>query len=262
MADIRVTTDPPNITNDILLQRNLSYKVGAAFKPSAPASVNAANDSRIKYNFKQWSFPDGTSSTNTNPQYTVTAPGTFTAVYDTYYQLTLNTDKPSYSETYWCKSNTMTTYSFSKADTPMLSFWGTLGGRLKAVNPTGTQMMDAPYTIKIIWSRDYTIPIVIVCVAVLAVAGIVFLFLRRRSSRDGIMATAPAGPRISKTRIGTSKDAIRVIPTGAAKEKKTRAAAKKTASSALPGSGSNLCTKCGTPIEKDSSFCTKCGAKL
>lgn len=86
---------------------------------------------------------------------------------------------------------------------------------MHAMNASGSHLMDAPFTQKITWSYDYTIPIIIICVLALIVAGIVFFVLRRRSSGAGILASAPSQPGLTKPVADDSAGATRVVSTRA-----------------------------------------------
>jgi len=253
-AVINVTTDPPHITNDPLLQRSLDYALDSVFQSTAPGTVDPTSNTGTKYQFKQWSLPDGTSSPGKALTYTISAPGTFTAVYDAYYLLTLSSDNPTFNESAWYKSGTNVNYSFAISEAPMPGFCGFLGGKVKAVNPTGTHLMDGPYTQKITWNNDYTIPLIIILVILLVIGGLIFFAFRRTWSK-GTRAAIPVVDPLTRQATAAPLDATRVITVRSAAKEENSTSEKEHAES-------NFCPKCGSTVDKDASFCKKCGAKV
>lgn len=249
---IGVDTSPPGIAP---LSGGSWYAVGDNCKSSAPATIDDANRAGTQYRFSQWRMPDDSTSPNNNLSFTVSAPGTVSAVYDTYYLLTLSSDYPKIADTTWCKSGTNTQYSFSVTEAAMSGLWGFLGGKMKATNPTGTHLMDGPYTEKIVWSYDYTIPIVIIIVAVLVIAGIVYLVLRRRPLASAPAAAGPTAQAAQKPAADTGAETTVMATSTTTTSKKKKTAPK-------PATEAGFCAKCGAPADKDAEFCKKCGNKL
>jgi hypothetical protein len=202
------------------------HAIGDVFNSSAPSPVDSSSQPGVQYRFKQWKLPDGSTNPNKDLAFSVSTPGTITAVYDTYYLLTLSSDYPPVTETSWYLKDSTATYNLSLQEAPMLGFWGFLGGKLKPINDSGTQLMNAPFTQKINWSKDYTIPIIIIIITLLVIAGVVYFVYRRR----GGLATLPAAPR---TEIPEAKTKLQLSSSKArASKPAARGAAKRTLSRA------------------------------
>jgi len=136
----------------------------------------------VKYVFKQWTLPDGSTSPWRDLSFNVSGAGNVKAVYDTYYLLTLKSDNPPVNETSWELKDSTASYDLAMQPIPMSGFWGLLGGRMIAENGSGTVLMTGPQTRTLTWAYDFTIPIIILIAIVLVIVGIVLLvvFMRRR----------------------------------------------------------------------------------
>jgi hypothetical protein len=280
---IETKADPPQATQP---SGTGWYAVGDNFRCSVPGSVDSSSTQGCQYRFKQWTLPDGNTQSNTGLSFTVSTPGTATALYDTYYLLTISSEYPPISETTWQKSGDTVIFHLPVTEAAMPGFWGLLGGKVKATSPTITHKMDAPFKQNVAWNYDYTMPTIILIVAALVIAGIVFLVLRKKSFQGGTVAVASADSSLDKSGI----ESTRMMSTKAVTaEKKIRAAAKQTGTVAkkketapkIPGATakkpstvaekttagesddkSSFCSKCGSPADTDAGFCKKCGAKL
>jgi hypothetical protein len=174
---IEMNTDPSGVAQ---LQGAGWHAIGDVFNSSAPSPIDSNSQPGVQYRFKLWKLPDGSTSPNKDLAFTVSTPGTITAVYDTYYLLTLSSDYPPVTETSWYLKGSDATYNLSLQEAPMLGFWGFLGGKLRPMNDSGSHLMDAPFTQQIAWSKDYTIPIIIIVITLLVIAGVVYFAYRRR----------------------------------------------------------------------------------
>jgi hypothetical protein len=174
---MEMNTDPSGVAQ---LPGSGWHAIGDVFNSSAPSPIDSNSQPGVQYRFKQWKLPDGSTNPNKDLVFTVSTPGTTTAVYDTYYLLTLSSDYPPVTETSWYLKGSNTTYDLSLQEAPMMGFWGFLGGKLRPINDSGTHLMDTPFTQKITWSRDYTIPIIIIVIALLVIAGVGYFAYRRR----------------------------------------------------------------------------------
>jgi len=250
---IETSTNPAGVAQ---LPASGWYAIGDVFNASAPSPISPDSQQGVQYRFKQWKLPTGNTSPNRDLVFTVSAPGTATAVYDTYYLLTLTSDYPPVNDNNWYASGTTASYNLTTTDVPMLGFWGFIGGRMKASNASGTHVMDGPYRQTITWNYDFTIPIIVILVILLIIAAAVVLILYRRGA-FGKKITPVAG-NVTATKISAdlAGDDTRVTTT------KTRRSKKQVGSDTEGREGPGYCPKCGSLADKDASFCRKCGTKL
>jgi hypothetical protein len=203
---IEMNTDPSGVAQ---LPGSGWHAIGDVFNSSAPSPTDSNSQPGVQYRFKQWKLPDGSTSPNKDLVFTVSTPGTITAVYDTYYLLTLSSDYPLITETSWYLKGSDATYDLSLQEAPMMGFWGFLGGKLRPINDSGSHLMDAPFTQNIAWSKDYTIPIIIIVITLLVIAGVVYFAYRRRREPATRRRTAPrpavrtAAKRASSKRVSS-----------------------------------------------------------
>ncbi|MDD5311525.1 MAG: putative Ig domain-containing protein [Dehalococcoidia bacterium] len=230
------------------------YAVGNDFSSTAPSPVTSSGEPDTKYLFSKWVLPDSSTSLSRDLVFTVNQIGSAVVKYDTYYLFNLKSDYPPIDESSWELKDSTATYSLSLQDVPIPNFWGFIGGKMRPVNASGSHLMTGSYTQKIEWYYDYTIPIILLVVALLVIAGIVFLVLRRK----GPVATAAPATTLAQVAQPSTvvTEAAKTTPTVAATDEQK----------ALSESGSkekpNFCPKCGAPVEPDASFCKKCGKKL
>lgn len=150
---------------------------------SVPATFQIDNTTRLK--FDHWE--DGPAE----PERSVDMDGdmTFRAVYVRQYALTLNTGSVSSTGAGWYDDDLTARFSVPSS-APANGFLGVIGaklqfkgwyenGRLLSSSNEGTIQMNAAHTLRAEWNMDYTVPIAIVAVIVVAVGA--FVVLRRRS---------------------------------------------------------------------------------
>jgi hypothetical protein len=180
------------------------YAVGSNFSSTVPGTVETDIQKGIKYVFREWKLPDGTTRPNRDLLFTINQGGTARAEYDTYFQLTLKSDYPAINESSWEKANSTATWNLSLHAVPMLGFWGFLGGVQSPLNASGSQLITGPTTVEIMWGPNYTMPIIAIVIVLLVIAGLIYLAFRLRSRP----ATRPA------TRARTKKASSRAKKRG------------------------------------------------
>ena len=187
------------------------YAIGSNFTSNAPGTVENQAQAGMKYVFKNWLLPDGTTRPNANLAYSINQGGTVTAVYDTYYQLTLKSDYPAINENSWEKAGSTATWNLSLHAVPMQGFWGFFGGVQSPVNAAGSQVMNGPSTVEIRWRYNYTMPIVAIVIILLVIVGLIFLvrWLRSKPAAKSTAETkevkAPSTARKTVTRKTASR---------------------------------------------------------
>jgi hypothetical protein len=181
------------------------YAVGSDYSATAPSPVDSDSQNGIRYIFKEFSLPDGTTSPNRNLVFTVNKEGSVTAKYDKYFLLTLKSDYPFVNETSWKPEGTAT-WNLGLQPVPTGNFWGLIGARWKAVNARGSTELHEAKTVEILWKKDCTIPWIIMLVLLVVVAGLVYYygFYRRRELARVEAVPAKRKRRTTKTR-ATSK---------------------------------------------------------
>jgi ribosomal protein L40E len=203
------------------------YAVGSNFSSTTPGTIESNIQNGIKYVFREWKLPDGTTRPTRDLVFTVNQGGTATAAYDTFYLLTLKSDYPAIDERSWERQGSTATWNLSLHAVPLLGFWGGLGGVQSPLNASGSQLITGPTTVEIMWGPNYTMPIIAIVIILLVIAGLIYLIYRLRAR--------PTRPATSET---------------------------KAPAKAKPVAKSEFCPKCGNRLGKDAEFCSKCGKKL
>jgi hypothetical protein len=158
------------------------YKEGYTLRVSAPDEVNDPNDLGKQYRFAYWKLPTGETVSGRELSLTVDAAGTCLAYYDTYYRLTLTSPYGDAEGSDWYKAGSQAEWSMTNPQVRMPGILGFFGGKLNAVNSSGSTLMDSPQTININWEPDYTMPLIMIPLAIVLVAlGIYGLYLLLRS---------------------------------------------------------------------------------
>jgi hypothetical protein len=160
------------------------------------ANINAEveGNTGTLYRFASWLLPSGNKVTTETLNLTVDSPITVTAIYDTYYKLTTESVYGEVEGGGWYKAGSEARWVVINDKVPMPGLIGLFQGKYKAVNSSGTEVMDAPKTVTVFWEPDYLLPYILIPLTVLiviaAIVGIYFL-LRRQQPKPQPMPTAP-----------------------------------------------------------------------
>ena len=171
--EIRVKSNQPDI---LPLPGSGWYKTGVLLESAAPAQIETK--AGTQYRFARWLLPTGEVMGDAKLNWKVTKSGDATAVYDIYYQLTINSEHCDVEGDGWYKAGEKARWRVNCAQSvPVPGFLGHLGVELKAEQDTGTVLMDAPKEINITWEADYSriiIPVVtgVIAAVVLAIIGL------------------------------------------------------------------------------------------
>jgi hypothetical protein len=158
------------------------YKEGYTLRASAPDEVNDPNNPGIQYRFAYWKLPTGETVSGKDLSLTVNAPGSCLAYYDTYYRLTLTSPYGEAEGSDWYKAGSQAEWNMTNPQVRIPGILGIFGGKLNAVNSSGTTPMDGPQTITIEWQPDYTMPFIMIPLTIiLLVLGGYGLYLLLRS---------------------------------------------------------------------------------
>ena len=247
------------------------HAIGSNFITSAPSPVQLGGQPGTKYIFRAWRLPDGSTNLNRDLSFTVSSAGQATALYDTYYELTLKSDFPAVLEKSWEPAGSNATWKLALQPLPFPNFFGILGGAYEPVNAEGSHNMTGPYTQEIEWQENWFWPIFWIVIILLAIAAAVFFLLRRKpvTAAPAVGAGAPS-PDAAVTAVKAATVAAvepESLPKAAPAEPiKVMPAASAVPEKALPEAEAkdkpNFCPKCGNPVDKDAEFCKKCGNKL
>jgi hypothetical protein len=192
------------------------YAMGGTFSSTAPSTIDSNIQPGIKYVFREWKLPNGTTQPTRDLAFTVNQAGPVTAIYDTYYLLRLTSDYPPVDDSSWHLKDSTATYNLALQAVPMQGFWGGLGGQLRPMNASGTHLMTAPYTQEILWKNDYTMPIIAIVLILLVIAGLGYLGYRLRAGPATRPKTKAPAPK-SKRRQPKAKASRPATRTGAKK---------------------------------------------
>jgi hypothetical protein len=169
--DISVKSNQPGIPQ---LPGSGWFKEGDQMSSTAPAEIDP--ETGVQYRFAHWQLPTGEIYSNADLIWKVTKPGEVIAVYDTYYQLTVNSEHCEVNGDGWYKADSKAVWNIKCSDSiPAPGFWGYVGVQLRPEENTGTVLMDAPRDIEVTWKPDYT-KIVIPVVTGIIVAIIISVF--------------------------------------------------------------------------------------
>jgi Putative Ig domain len=168
------------------------YKEGYTLRVTAPDNVNDPDNKGIQYRFAYWQFPTGETASGKDLNLTVNAAGICTAYYDTYYRLALTSPYGEAEGSDWYKAGSEAQWKMNNPQVKMQGILGIFGGKLNAVNSSGSALMDGPKTVTIDWLPDYTLPFIMIPLTIiLLVLGGYGLYLLLRSLQP---KPAPAPP--------------------------------------------------------------------
>ena len=165
------------------------YKEGYELNTSALAEIE--DTPGTQYRFSYWMLPTGETIGGRDLRLTVSMPGDIIADYDTYYLLTLDSAYRKTMDGTWFKAGSEGQWYIESREVPMSGILGFFGGKLRAVNPSGTTIMDGPKTIAITWDPDYVKPAVLISLLVVAIGFLAYALYRRWSGAQ--REPAPVG---------------------------------------------------------------------
>ncbi len=159
------------------------YKEDYVLRITAPDQVNDPDTKGVQYRFTYWKLPTGETVSGKDLNLTVNAAGSCTAYYDTYYRLTLTSPYGDAEGSDWYKAGSEAQWKMNNPQVKIQdSILGVFGGKLNAVNSSGTTLMDGPKTVTIEWQPDYTLPFIMIpLTVVLLILGGYGLYLLLRS---------------------------------------------------------------------------------
>jgi len=163
---IDLETDPSDVAQ---LGGSDWYKEGYTLRGRAPAEVDVEDEPGTRYRFSHWWLPGGETSSSEELTLTVSKAGSCVANYDSYYLLTFTSPHGQTGESRWYKAGSQAEWQLTTAEVSMSGILGVFGGKLKAINYSGTQTMDGPKTVAVDWEPDYTMPLILIPLAVLLI---------------------------------------------------------------------------------------------
>ncbi len=168
------------------------YREDYTLRVTAPDQVNDPSTQGVQYRFAYWQLPTGESVSGKDLNLNVSAAGTCKAYYDTYYRLTLTSPYGEAKGSDWYKAGSEAEWKVNEPQVRIQNILGVFGGKLNAVNSSGTILMDEPKTITIEWQPNYTLPFIMIplTIILLVLAGYgIYLLLRSAQPKP-----APAPP--------------------------------------------------------------------
>jgi hypothetical protein len=171
------------------------------YKKSNTLNTSAVKESPgnagLLYRFSYWLLPNNNKSTGEALNYTVEAPGTITAYYDAYYKLTIDSAYGDVQGGGYYLAGSQATWKLPNDRVPMQDIMGFFQGKYKASASSGTVTMDGPKTVTILWEPDYTMPGILIPLAIIGVVlagvGIYIMMKRQQQPRVVPMATIIPG---------------------------------------------------------------------
>jgi len=177
--DITISSEPSGITS---VSGSGWYREGRPLNISAPQEV--ARDAESQYRFAHWLTPGGEKISSPTLNTVVTSSGKFIATYDLYFRLTVDTKYGNTAGGGWQKAGTIAKWSVAPAEVAMPGIAGFFGGKFKAVLTSGSELVEGPRTVSVLWEPDYSTPAVTIPLAALVAAGMVYgLYALTRRSR-------------------------------------------------------------------------------
>lgn len=176
---IELKAEPPEVGQ---LSGTNWYKEGYTLRATAPDEVNDSKGPGKQYRFTYWKLPSGETVSGRDLSLTVNAAGSCVAYYDTYYRLTLTSPYGEAEGSNWYKAGSEAQWSMTNPQVRAPGILGVFGGKLKAVNSSGTTLIDGPKEITVEWEPDYTMPFILIPLTiVLLILGGYGLYLLLRS---------------------------------------------------------------------------------
>jgi len=168
------------------------YKEGYTLRSTAPDTIEVEDKPSTQYLFTYWKLPTGERVSDRNLNLIVNAPGICAATYDTYYRLTWTSPYGEQNGSAWYKAGSQAQWNLTTTQVSMSGILGIFGGKLNAVNTSGTIVMDAPKNITINWEPDYTMPLILMPLALLLIILVIYgLYILFRDPRAGPALVPP-----------------------------------------------------------------------
>jgi len=197
--EITLATRPSQITQ---ISGSGWYEEDDMLNASADKEIEG-DESDVLYRFSHWTLPTGGEIQNQNLGITVDKPMIITASYDEYYLLTLESNYGDVEGGGWYEADSNASWRVVDEAVPIPGILGFFQGKLRPSSQRGTETMDGPKTITVLWEPDYTMPFILIpiaiLIAILIVAGIILL-IYRAGTRPPAPAPATAYPHVAPPR--------------------------------------------------------------
>jgi hypothetical protein len=169
---------------------------------SVPTTAQMNSTTRLSFN----GWADG--FVGPNRTVTIQTTSTYKAVYVTQYLLEISGQPSSASSQDWYDAGSIATISVPQTE-PMPGILGLLGGKqgfqgwyennqLLSNSPSSVIIMNKPHTLTVVWTADYTLPIVIAGLVLVALGLAYFVISRKRPKANPRIAGAE--PDLDETR--------------------------------------------------------------
>jgi hypothetical protein len=172
---LTVTEASPNAVFQYVAEYSVSYKaepLGIVGLPSSDwypeGSMLTASTTEVvdeppgtQYRFAHWQLPTGETMAGPQLSVTVERGGEIVAYFDTFYLLTVFSEYGTTKGSEYYKADTRASWSVTPAEVEMSGVLGFLGGKMRAKNPEGIEVITSPKTVTISWQPDYKMPILI-----------------------------------------------------------------------------------------------------
>jgi len=226
---VSVSINGETVTTSATGDAKVDVPLNSVATVGVPSTIDFQNSTRGI--FSNW------NDANTQPQRDVTIDGDTMLIANYTVQYLLRINSPSSSEAWYDKGSIVTLSA--NASLPMnwpLNLFGIQGqfagwsGDVQTSSMQANLTMDGPKTVNANYSVDYTpliVPVIVAAGAIVLIASVILLFLRRGRTEATVSETAAATATQTTTEAETP-----------------------------------VCPNCGKPIEKEWAHCIKCGAKL
>jgi hypothetical protein len=167
------------------------YRKDSNFTTTARGDI--PGDPGVLYKFTSWLLPNSNRINTDNLSLTIDSPKTIVANYDTYFQLTVQSVNGRTEGAGWYKSGSEAKWNVANDQVPMPGLIGFFQGKYKAVNPSGTDVMNSPKTVTVLWDPNYFWPYFLIPLTIILLLGAaygIYYFSRRNVPR----AIQPAAP--------------------------------------------------------------------
>lgn len=223
---LTVATDPNGITQ---ISGGGWYNAGSTVQ-TGTATSSLTGSAGTQYAFQTWQV-DGAAQTGNPITITLNGPHTVTAVYQTQYQLTIDSPYGNPQGAGWYAAGSTATFSVTSPSGILIQqVFVQWQGDYTGSSPQGSVVMDAPKIVHAMWTTSYT-QLYAALGAIVAIAAASVILWRRRSGGAPTTKPTPSG-----TEPGTPGEG--------------------------GGGGPINCPSCGTENAAGQVYCTNCGAQL